>query len=117
MEIGTVSVTVVDAHDRYGRTVAAIILADDRNYAIEATRAGHAHAYIYNHRPSIWAPQIAARCGITAAKADPGASDTPTNHRKQWASVVVSGLDDLDLGVVDTVDESVFIIDASRPVP
>lgn len=60
-----VSVTVVtdphgDAHDRYGRTVAAIILADGRNYAIEAARAGHAHAYIYNHRPSIWAPQIAS---------------------------------------------------------
>lgn len=60
-----VSVTVVtdphgDAHDRYGRTVAAIILADGRNYAVEAARTGHAHAYIYNHRPSIWAPQISA---------------------------------------------------------
>lgn len=49
-----------DAHDRYGRTVAAIILADGRNYAVEAARSGHAHAYVYNHRPSIWAPQISA---------------------------------------------------------
>lgn len=60
-----VSVTVAvdprgDARDRYGRTVAAIILADGRNYAVEAARAGHAHAYIYNHRPSMWAEQIGA---------------------------------------------------------
>ena len=48
-----------DAHDRYGRTLAEIFLPDGRNYAVEAARAGHAHSYVYGHRPSMWAAHIA----------------------------------------------------------
>ncbi len=47
-------------HDRYGRTLAAIMLSDGRNYAVEAARAGHAHSYVYRHHPSMWANEIAA---------------------------------------------------------
>jgi micrococcal nuclease len=48
-----------DVRDRYGRTLAEIFLSDGRNYAVEAARTGHAHSYVYAHRPSQWATQIA----------------------------------------------------------
>ncbi|WP_112595309.1 thermonuclease family protein [Mycobacteroides abscessus] len=49
-----------DNHDRYGRTLAALFLADGSNYAVEAVRSGHARAYVYGHRPSRWASEIMA---------------------------------------------------------
>ncbi|MFV8279771.1 thermonuclease family protein [Mycobacteroides abscessus] len=49
-----------DATDRYGRTLAAVILSDGRNYAVEAVRQGYGKAYIYGHKPSRWAAEIAA---------------------------------------------------------
>lgn len=48
-----------DARDRYGRTLAEIFLSDGRNFAVEAVRSGHGRAYVYAHRPSRWAGQIA----------------------------------------------------------
>ncbi|SHQ46007.1 thermonuclease family protein [Mycobacteroides abscessus] len=49
-----------DAHDRWGRTVAALFLADGRNFSVESAAAGHAHSYVYNRRPSRWAEEIRA---------------------------------------------------------
>ncbi|TDH17969.1 hypothetical protein EJ571_24890 [Mycobacteroides franklinii] len=49
-----------DAHDRYGRTLAFVLLPSGLNYSIDATRTGHARAYTYGHRPSRWASEIAA---------------------------------------------------------
>jgi micrococcal nuclease len=37
-----------DSTDRYGRTLAYLVKGDGWNYAIEAARAGTAHAYIYD---------------------------------------------------------------------
>jgi micrococcal nuclease len=48
-----------DARDRYGRTLAEIFLPDGRNYAVDAARSGHARSYVYAHRPSQWAGEIA----------------------------------------------------------
>lgn len=49
-----------DATDRYGRTLAAVILSDGRNYAVDAVRQGYGKAYIYGRKPSKWAAEIAA---------------------------------------------------------
>ncbi len=49
-----------DATDRYGRTLAGVLLSNGTNYAVEAVRQGHGRAYIYGHKPSIWANEIAA---------------------------------------------------------
>lgn len=49
-----------DAHDRYGRTLAFVLLPSGLNYSIDAARTGHARAYTYGHRPSRWASEIAA---------------------------------------------------------
>ncbi|SKN99006.1 micrococcal nuclease-like nuclease [Mycobacteroides abscessus subsp. massiliense] len=49
-----------DAHDRFGRTLAFVLLPSGLNYSIEAARSGHARAYTYGHRPSRWASEIAA---------------------------------------------------------
>ncbi|MFA4085277.1 thermonuclease family protein [Mycobacteroides salmoniphilum] len=49
-----------EATDRYGRSLAAVILSDGRNYAVEAVRQGYGKAYIYGHKPSRWAAEIAA---------------------------------------------------------
>lgn len=47
-----------DAHDRWGRTVAAVFLADGRNFSVESARAGYAQSYVYKNRPSRWAGEI-----------------------------------------------------------
>jgi micrococcal nuclease len=49
-----------DTHDRYGRTLGAILLPDGRNFAVEAVRSGNARSYVYEHRPGRWAAEIAA---------------------------------------------------------
>ncbi len=49
-----------DVHDIYGRTLAGIFLADGTNFAVESVRQGNAHAYVYGHKPSIWANEIQA---------------------------------------------------------
>lgn len=47
-----------DVTDRFGRTLAAVILSDGTNYAVEAVRLGHGKAYIYGRKPSKWAAEI-----------------------------------------------------------
>lgn len=49
-----------DTTDRYGRTLAGVVLSDGRNYAIEAVRRGHGRAYVYGNKPSMWAKDIAS---------------------------------------------------------
>lgn len=49
-----------DRTDRYGRTLAFVILADGRNFSVESARGGYSHAYVYAHKPSKYAAQIAA---------------------------------------------------------
>lgn len=49
-----------DVHDRYGRSLGAILLPDGSNFAVEAARSGNAHSYVYDHRPGRWATEIAA---------------------------------------------------------
>lgn len=49
-----------DATDRYGRTLAGVLLSDGRNYAVEAVRRGHGRAYLYGNKPNMWAKDIAA---------------------------------------------------------
>lgn len=49
-----------DQTDIYGRTLAEVFLSDGRNFAVESVRTGHAKAYVFNDRPSKWAPEIAA---------------------------------------------------------
>ncbi|SKH86916.1 thermonuclease family protein [Mycobacteroides abscessus] len=49
-----------DRIDRYGRTLAYVILADGRNFSVESARGGYAHSYVYGHRPSTHAAEIAA---------------------------------------------------------
>lgn len=49
-----------DTHDRYGRTLGAILLPDGHNFAVEAVRSGNARPYVYEHRPGRWAAEIAA---------------------------------------------------------
>lgn len=49
-----------DVHDRYGRTLAFVILPDGTNYSVAAVKAGYAHAYVFGHKPSMYAQEIAA---------------------------------------------------------
>lgn len=49
-----------DTHDRYGRTLGAILLPNGDNFAVEAVRSGNARSYVYGHRPGRWAAEIAA---------------------------------------------------------
>lgn len=49
-----------ETHDRYGRTLAFVILPDGTNYSVAAVKGGYAHAYVFGHKPSIYAPEIAA---------------------------------------------------------
>ncbi|SLI00770.1 micrococcal nuclease-like nuclease [Mycobacteroides abscessus subsp. abscessus] len=49
-----------DVTDRFGRTLAAVILSDGTNYAVEAVRLGHGKAYVYGRKPSKWAAEIQA---------------------------------------------------------
>lgn len=45
--------------DRWGRTLAFVILADGRNFSVESARGGYAHSYVFAHKPSKYAGQIA----------------------------------------------------------
>lgn len=47
-------------HDRYGRTLAYLEKADGWDYSTEAARAGTARAYVYQGRPAVRFPAIAA---------------------------------------------------------
>jgi micrococcal nuclease len=47
-------------HDRYGRTLAYLEKADGWDYSTEAARAGTARAYVYQGRPAVRLPAIAA---------------------------------------------------------
>lgn len=49
-----------DVHDRYGRTLAFAVLPDGTNYSVAAAIAGYAHAYVFGHKPSMYAQEIAA---------------------------------------------------------
>lgn len=49
-----------DTHDRYGRTLAYIVLADGRDFAVEAARAGAVRTYVYDNKPVSHYPQIKA---------------------------------------------------------
>lgn len=49
-----------DAHDRYGRTLAFVILPDGTNYSVAAVKGGYAHAYVFGHKPSMYANEIAS---------------------------------------------------------
>lgn len=49
-----------DSTDRYGRTLAEVILSNGTNYAVQAVKLGHGKAYVYGHNPSKWADEIQA---------------------------------------------------------
>ncbi|WP_237112553.1 thermonuclease family protein [Mycobacteroides abscessus] len=49
-----------DSTDRFGRTLAYVFLTSGDNYSVLAARSGHAHAYVYGHRPSQWADRISS---------------------------------------------------------
>ncbi|WP_396922714.1 thermonuclease family protein [Mycolicibacterium sp.] len=49
-----------DTHDRYGRSLAYVNLADGRDFSVEAARAGMARSYIYDDKPVSRYPQIRA---------------------------------------------------------
>lgn len=48
-----------DRIDRWGRTLAFVILADGRNFSIESAQGGYARSYVFAHKPSKYAQQIA----------------------------------------------------------
>lgn len=48
-----------DRIDRWGRTLAFVILAHGRNFSVESARGGYARSYVFAHRPSKYAEQIA----------------------------------------------------------
>jgi micrococcal nuclease len=56
-----------DSHDRYGRTLAYVQLADGRDFGVEAARAGMVHEYVYGNNPVKRYPQIAE--AVSEAKA------------------------------------------------
>ena len=47
-----------DTRDRYGRSLAYIVLTDGRNFAAEAARAGAARSYVYDDKPASRYPEI-----------------------------------------------------------
>jgi micrococcal nuclease len=49
-----------DTHDRYGRTLAYISLADGRDFTVEAVRAGMGRSYVYDKKPVSRYPDIRA---------------------------------------------------------
>lgn len=78
-----------DQTDRYGRTLAEVFLSDGRNFAVESVRTGHAKAYVYGHRPSKWAGEIAAaedearkqEAGLWGAPCHGQVASVPTGDR------------------------------------
>lgn len=71
-----------DARDRFGRTLAFVLLPSGLNYSIDAARRGHARAYTYAHRPSRWATEIAAAERQAQGEHD-GIWGPPCNGSKQ----------------------------------
>lgn len=49
-----------DSHDRYGRTLAYVELADGRDFAVTAVAAGMARPYVYGGKPVSRYPEIMA---------------------------------------------------------
>jgi micrococcal nuclease len=49
-----------DAHDRYGRTLAYVNMADGRDFSVEAARSGMARSYVYDSKPVSRYPEIRA---------------------------------------------------------
>lgn len=49
-----------DSHDRYGRTLAYVELADGRDFSVTAVAAGMARSYVYDDKPVSRYPDIAA---------------------------------------------------------
>ena len=49
-----------DTHDRYGRSLAYVVLADGRDFSVEAARAGAARIYVYDDKPVGRYPEIKA---------------------------------------------------------
>ena len=76
----TVSVRAVD-HDRYGRTVAFVGLADGRDLGRELVRAGAAWHYVrYSQDPELGKLEAAARSARVGLWADP-LPEPPTVYR------------------------------------
>jgi endonuclease YncB( thermonuclease family) len=67
-------------HDRYGRTLAYLVKGDGWNDAVEAARAGTAHAYIYDNSPVERYAEIAA-AEQEARAAGPGCGDRRATAR------------------------------------
>lgn len=74
-----------DSHDRYGRTLAYVELADGRDFAVTAVAAGMAHSYVYGDKPvsrylAIAAAEEqarAARRGLWGPPCDGNTQSTP----------------------------------------
>ncbi|MDG4668023.1 thermonuclease family protein [Mycobacterium sp. 236(2023)] len=49
-----------DTHDRYGRTLAYVNLADGRDFAVEAVRAGMGRFFVYDEKPVSRYPDVRA---------------------------------------------------------
>lgn len=49
-----------DTTDRYGRSLTYVNLADGRDFAVEAVRAGMARSYVYDDKPVTRYPEIMA---------------------------------------------------------
>jgi hypothetical protein len=49
-----------DSHDRYGRSLAYVVLADGRDFSVEAARAAAARTYVYDDKPVSRYPEIKA---------------------------------------------------------
>lgn len=49
-----------DSHDRYGRTLAYVEMADGRDFSVTAAAAGMARSYVYDRNPVSRYPDIAA---------------------------------------------------------
>ncbi|HEX7826531.1 MAG TPA: thermonuclease family protein [Mycobacterium sp.] len=58
--VSLVADPTADAHDRYGRSLAYVELADGRDYSVEAARAGMARSYVYDDKPVSRYPEIEA---------------------------------------------------------
>ncbi|KUH87917.1 nuclease [Mycobacterium sp. IS-1556] len=74
-----------DFHDRYGRTLAYVELADGRDFAVAAAAAGMARSYVYGGKPVSRHPEIAAaeaqaraaRRGLWGPPCDGNTESTP----------------------------------------
>lgn len=49
-----------DVHDRYGRSLAYVNLADGRDFGVESVRSGMARSYVYDGKPVSRYPDISS---------------------------------------------------------